>query len=121
MIDNLKWIKEGEIEILYCDLRNLKDETLIPILKELLKTIPEMGRNDLLLIFDVTNSFFNRDSFSLAVELGKAIKPYRLKSAFVGVTGAKNFLLNSILTVTNTRDFVQTFKDVEAAKTWLLK
>lgn len=121
MIENLKWIYAGEREILYCDYRNLTDKALVPILKETQTSIENLGKNDLLLIFDVTDSYFNRESFSASIELGIAIKPYRIKSSFIGVKGAKKFLLDSILTVTRTNEYVQTFNDIEAAKNWLIE
>lgn len=120
MNKHLNWISFKGKQLLYCDFRNLNTVELAAGLQDALLDIQKMGKNDLLLIFDVSNTFFNRESFSAAVEFAKGIKPFRSKSSLVGVTGGKNFLLNSLLTITNTASVVKSFDSLETAKIWMV-
>ena len=115
----LSWVSYGGKEILYCDFRNLETKDLIDGLRDSLNEIGSMNRNDLLFLFDVTDTFFERESFNVAVEFAKGVKPFRKKSALVGVTGGKKFLLNSILTITQTASQVKSFDDIDDAKKWI--
>ena len=120
MKKHLNWISYKGNEILYCDYKNLKKEELIEGLIDSGNSIKQMGKKDLLFIFDVTNTFFDRESFNVAIDFAKTIKPFRKKSTLVGVTGGKKFLLNTLLAMTQTKSYVNTFEKVGDAKEWLV-
>lgn len=120
MKKHLTSISYEEKEILYCDFTNCDKNEIISGLKSVGDEIANMGRNDLLIIFNGTNSFFDRESFAVTVEFAKALKPFRKKTALIGATGGKKFLLNSLLSITQTSAVVKPFDTLDDAKRWII-
>lgn len=108
-------------EIEYCNFSGVSKDELIKGLKDVKELLAAKGSTDLLILFDVTNTFFDKESFTMAIDFAKTIKQYRRKSALVGVTGGKKFLLNSLLTITQTSSSVKSIDDLETAKKWMIQ
>jgi hypothetical protein len=105
-------------EISYLDYRGMK-------LEEILKTIDEASKRALLenkrrlQLSNLTGVFAVPEFMNKVKEAGKKTKHLTLKSAVVGITGAKKLLLNTYITFTGAD--MKAFDDEESAKEWLIK
>ena len=110
-------------EIYFIDYSNIKTS------EEFLKTIKEtgafrekvksMGKKDLLILVDITDSYLNIEILDELKKAGRIIKDISMKEAIVGITGYKKILLQIIQTFTNLHFNV--FNTTEEAKNWLIK
>ena len=110
-------------EIYFIDYSNIKTS------EEFLKTIKEtgafrekvksMGKKDLLILVDITDSYLNIEILDELKKAGRIIKDISMKEAIVGITGYKRILLQIIQTFTNLHFNV--FNTTEEAKNWLIK
>ena len=119
MNERISFVKHSGKEILYCDFSTLMTTKIIELLDkcyELIKT-----KEDLLLLFDVTNASIFGEAFEHAKDFAKRIQPYRKKSALIGVSGPKQMLLKSILLFSGSAKKVQAFSTKEEALDWLVK
>jgi hypothetical protein len=116
-------IQYKEKEIYFIDYSNIKTS------EEFLKTIKEtgafrekvkaMGKKDLLILVDITDSYLNIEILDELKKAGRIIKDISMKEAIVGITGYKRILLQIIQTFTNLHFNV--FNTTEEAKNWLIK
>jgi hypothetical protein len=105
-------------EISYLDYRDMK-------LEDVLKTIDETTNISLqenkrrLQLSNLTGMYAVPAFMEKVKEAGKKTKHLTLKSAVVGITGAKKLLLNTYNTFTGAD--LKAFDDEESAKEWLVK
>ena len=89
-----KWIAYKEKEILYEDYTNLNGEEIairVPIFSHLEF---QMGKKDMLLIIDLSNSYASKTAVKAFTEAGKMTGHLFAKTAVLGITGIKKVLLN---------------------------
>jgi len=105
-------------EISYLDYRGMK-------LEDILKTIDEASKKALLenkrrlQLSNLTDIYAVPEFMEKVKEAGKKTKHLTIKSAVVGVTGAKKLLLNTYNMFTGAN--LKAFDDEESAKEWLIK
>lgn len=107
-------------DVHYMDFRKLYLKDFIAHLFTCLNYIRNYGKDDMLLLFDVTDASVFGESLSEAKKFAKEIIPFRKKSALIGVHGAKKVLLNSILMISNSGDKVKAFNSMDEALDWLV-
>ncbi len=114
-----KWIKYKEKDILYEDYSNLTG-------KEIAKRVPifshlelKLGKKDMLLIIDLSNSYANDGAVKAFTEAGKQTEDLFSKTAVLGITGVKKILLNVVNRLTNVN--AKPFSHIEDAKEYLIK
>ena len=114
--------KNGKI-IYYNDWKNLKTpEQFKPKIDEGNKNTEQLikeGKNDILTLTDVSNSFIYGETIKLLNEAAKLAKPITKKTATVGITGAKKTLLNGINLLTKAS--IKYFDTVDEALNWLVE
>lgn len=116
-------IQHKEKEIYFIDYSHIKTS------KEFLKTIKEagafrekvkaMGKKDLLILVDITDSHFNIEILDELKKAGRIIKEISRKEAIVGVTGYKKILLQIVQTFSDLH--FNMFNTTEEAKNWLVR
>jgi hypothetical protein len=105
-------------EISYLDYRGMK-------LEEIIKTIDEAAKSSLqenkrrLQLSNLTGVFAVPEFMEKVQEAGKKTKHLTIKSAVVGITGAKKLLLNTYNALTGAN--LKAFDDEDSAKEWLVK
>jgi len=105
-------------EISYLDYRGMK-------LEEIIKTIDETAKRSLLenkprlQLSNLTGVFAVPEFMEKVKEAGKRTKHLTLKSAVIGITGAKKLLLNTYNAFTGNN--IKVFDDEDSAKEWLVK
>ncbi|HEC36866.1 hypothetical protein LCGC14_0766630 [marine sediment metagenome] len=115
--DKMVWITHKGKEILYENYTHLSGEqiaTRVPIFSHLELN---MGKKDMLLIIDLSNSFANKDAVSAFTEAGKVTGHLFPKTAVLGITGVKKILLNVVNRLTQVN--AKPFSDIEGAKDYL--
>lgn len=111
--------KHGNEQIVYFDFRRLMAHSYIEMLEVAEEYI--INKSDLLIIFDVSGATIFGEALQKSKKFAKKIKPHRRKSSLLGVSGAKQVLLESILFFTGVRDNIKTFDTKEEAIAWLLE
>jgi len=114
----MKWIPHKGKEILYEDYSNLKGDEIairVPIFSHLEL---QMGKKDMLLIIDLSDSFANKEAVKAFTEAGKVTGEIFLKTAVLGITGVKKILLNVVNRLTQVN--AKPFSDIKAAKDYLV-
>lgn len=116
-------IQHKEKEIYFIDYSHIKTS------KEFFRTIREagafrekvkaMGKKDLLILVDITASYFNLEILDELKKAGRIIKEISSKEAIVGVTGYKKILLQIVQTFTDLH--FNMFNTTEEAKNWLVR
>ncbi|KKM16282.1 hypothetical protein LCGC14_1687390 [marine sediment metagenome] len=117
--ERLKWITYKEKEILYEDYTNLTGNEIairVPIFSHLEF---KMGKKDMLLIVDLSNSFASKAAVKAFTEAGKVTEELFSKTAVLGITGVKKILLNVVNKLTSVN--AKPFTDIESAKDYLIK
>ncbi len=114
-----KWITHKGKEILYEDYTNLNGEEIamrIPIFSHLEL---QMGKKDMLLIIDLSNSYASKAAVKGFTEAGKQTGHLFAKTAVLGITGVKKVLLNVVNRLTSVN--AKPFSDIEDAKDYLIE
>lgn len=105
-------------EISYFDYRGMKMEDILRTLDQAVtKAIQENKRR--LQLTNITGIYAVPEFMEKVQEAGKKTKHLTIKSAVVGITGAKKLLLNAYNTFTGAN--IKAFDDEESAKEWLVK
>lgn len=78
-----------------------------------------MGKKDMLLIVDLSNSFASKAAVKAFTEAGKVTESFFAKTAVLGITGVKKILLNVVNKLTNVN--AKPFSDIESAKSYLIE
>ncbi len=78
-----------------------------------------MGKKDMLLIVDLSNSFASKAAVKAFTEAGKMTEGFFAKTAVLGITGVKKILLNVVNVLTNVN--AKPFSDIENAKNYLIE
>ena len=114
-------IRYNEKEIYFIDYSNIKTS------REFLETMKEtslfrekvkaMGKNNLLILVDITNSNFNLEVLDELKKAGRIIKEITAKEAIVGITGYKKIFLQIVQTFARMQ--FKVFHSLEEAKCWL--
>ena len=115
-------IQHKDKEIYFIDYSNIKtsEEFLRTIRKAgaYREKVKALGKKDLLILVDITASYFNVEILDELKKAGRIIKEISKKEAIVGVTGYKRVLLQIIQTFTNLHFNI--FNTLEEAKNWLV-
>ncbi len=114
-----KWITYKEKEILYEDYTNPNGEEIairVPIFSHLEF---QLGKKDMLLIVDLSNSYANKAAVKAFTEAGKLTDHLFTKTAVLGITGVKKVLLNVVNKLTNVD--ARAFSNIESAKMYLIE
>ena len=114
----LKWITYKEKEILIQDYTGLQGDDIARIMPAMTDQIIKSGKNDILNIVDIRDSFGNKAAVNAFIKYSKIIRHLLKKTAALGVTGVKKVLLNTINKVSSVG--VKTFSSDQEAKEWLI-
>lgn len=80
--------------------------------------VRNLGKKDLLMLVDVSDSYIYGQAFSEIKRSGKITQSLTKKTAVVGVTGAKKTFLDMVNIFTSLN--VKAFDRIEEAKDWLV-
>jgi hypothetical protein len=105
-------------EISYLDYRGMKLEDILKTIEETTKISLQENKRRLQLS-NLTGVYAVPEFMDKVKEAGKKTKHLTIKSAVVGVTGAKKLLLGAYNAFTGAN--LKTFDDEESAKEWLVK
>ncbi len=89
MNERIFWVEKLNKKILVMKFNKLMMNDIIDHLNACYKFIEEQGKDDLLLLFDVTDASIFGDALTEAKNFAKKVQPYRKKSAVIGVTNRK--------------------------------
>ncbi|MDF1549760.1 MAG: STAS/SEC14 domain-containing protein [Bacteroidales bacterium] len=109
LADRAYWLTYKGKEMLYCDYKSLSDDEIIELIKHIEHLILNSGKNQILKVNDVRGLFVSAEVLAEIKRSSKILKPYLKKSAYVGITGAKKFLLEVVNYVSsgNAKPFVE--------------
>ena len=105
-------------EISYLDYRGMKLEEIIKTMDEATKSSLQENKRRLQLS-NLTGVFAVPEFMDKVKEAGKKTRHLTIKSAVIGITGAKKLLLTAYSTFTGIN--IKAFDDEESAKEWLVK
>ena len=114
------WIEHNGMEILYVDYSGLYDEELANATFKVNDFLKKLGKDEILILVDVRNSFANEKLTVEALKKNATIaKPYAKKTAVIGVTKTQDVILTVVNMFTGLG--VKPFNTVEEAKDWLIE
>ena len=114
------WIEHNGREILYVDYSGLYDEELANATFEVNDFFKKLGKDEILILVDVRNSFANEKLTVEALKKNATIaKPYAKKTAVIGVTKTQDVILTVVNMFTGLG--LKPFNTVEEAKDWLIE
>ncbi len=109
-------------DLVYLDYRGLKKteefKEKVTATIERTKFYKENNIKNLLVLTDLTDSFIFGDAPKYLKESTKLGKPFVMKSAVIGITGAKKIILNIINAFSGYQ--TKAFSTIEEAKDWLV-
>jgi len=119
---SLAWIEHRGVRIIYGDYRGLQGDRLAQEINQntiaVLALAKRGARNDILLLTDIRDCFFNEEAANAVTAAGKALAPYIKAVAAVGVVGLQTFLGRSFTSHSAARR--KRFDSVDEAKEWLV-
>ena len=95
-MERFRWIEHKEKRILLNDYSNQTLEEILKLQSQNQSRILGLGRDDILLLVDVSNDKATPEVVLGFKKVAKTIKPHIKKSAVVGVTRLQKILLNAI-------------------------
>jgi len=116
--ERVKWIEYKGKDILDYDYTNLQGDEFVETIKVLTDHLMNIGKEDILLLLDLTNSFTNKAVVNAFTEAGKRVRPVVKKTAVLGITGVKKVLLNVVNKLSSID--ANPFSTKEDAKEWLI-
>ncbi len=116
----MQWIEYKGTRILFADYGALRDAELVTAIKANEAAIVEMGKagmTGLRILTDTSDIVINEQAIDAFKSVTRAMRPYTLGSAIVGVTGIRKFALElvNLFSKMDTRPF----DSFEKAKDWL--
>jgi hypothetical protein len=98
LVKRIRWIKYKEKFILYFDYSNfLTSDEIIETIQAANRYVKELGKNDILLLVDVTNSIAKEDIVLDALKNNALIvKPYVKKAGVFGVAVSQGIILTLV-------------------------
>jgi len=122
MDQGAQFIEHKGKEIYYVDYSNIKsNEEFLLILKStnaFREKIKAEGKNNLLMLVDISGSFVYGEVLEQLKKAGKLTKEITAKEAVVGITGGKKIILKILQTITKMN--FRVFDTTEEAKDWLI-
>ena len=116
--ERMKWLTYKGHEILLDDYSNLKPDVFLPLINVVTDLTFKSGKENILLIVDVSNSYANKEIIAEFNVSGKRSKSLLKKTAVLGITGVKKILLNVVNRFTGLD--AKAFSSLEEAQDWLI-
>ena len=104
MDDRVRWLDYKGKRVLLSDLSNLRGQELVDVAEETERVIFEHGKKDILSLVDVTDAHVFGPSLGVLKKVRQNLYPYALKTAVIGISGAKAVLLQAVDKVTKGRE-----------------
>jgi len=116
--ERIQWIKYKDKEILYCDYRDLDENGIAGLIKEIEQVVITGNKKVLLKINDIRGLFVMASILPLLQKTSENQKSYIKKNAYVGSTGMKKLVdaLNNM-----SKLGAKSFNTVEEAMEWVVK
>ena len=112
-----KWIDYNGKEILLNDYTNLQGD-YVEIIETLTNYIMKSGKQEILLLIDLNDSYVNKAVVNGFTEAGKRVRPVVKRTAVLGITGVKKVLLNVVNKLSSID--ANPFSTEDGAKEWLV-
>jgi len=96
MDDKSFWEEYQGKKILVNDYSNLTNDEVLERIRINEKLIPGLGRDDILLLVDVSNDKGTQEIISAFKQIAKTIQPFIMKGSIVGVVGIQKVLLTAV-------------------------
>lgn len=119
MNERIFWVEKLNKKILVMKFNKLMMKDFINQLNVCFEFIEAQNRNDLLLLFDITDATVFGEALAESKLFAKKIQPFRKKSALIGITGAKRVILQSVLLFAGSSNQVKSFETSAQAELWL--
>lgn len=104
-------------KIVYTDMSGVTPEEAMSGAPELVKTVKACGENSALVLTNLKDAKYNKDSLKSMLKTQKENKPYVLKSAVIGLNGLEEVIFQTYNALADRE--IKIFKDIEEAKDWL--
>jgi PAS domain S-box-containing protein len=118
-LDRIKLIEHKGKEIIQTDFTNLKEFEYNKYIKQLLDFVIKLGKQDLLLLTDISGNYFSIDQVKFTTEAGKAFEPFIRKNAIVGLSNRQDIFLKAVKLFSGIE--LKSFENVNKAKDWLVE
>lgn len=123
--ERIKWINHKGKQIVFLDFSKLLAHEVVDMLKAVENfyevNIVKPGKNDILILSDVTGAKIFGDSLTESKRVVKKYRPYSYKSAMVGLTSAKVILLKTINMFAGEKKASKYFSGLDEAKDYLVE
>ena len=116
--ERVKWISYKGKDILYDDYTNLQGDEFVETIEALTNHLMDSGKQEILLLIDLNNSYTNKAVVNAFTEAGKKVRPVVKRTAVLGITGVKKVLLNVVNKLSSID--ANPFSTEEDAKEWLI-
>jgi hypothetical protein len=121
MVDRVKLINHNGkkiIHVTYSGLSNRNEKEFIDAIDFVTQFMLKQGR-DLLILSDFRDSTGNNIVFEKLKQASSIVKPFRKKSAVIGISGVKSIFLKGVNLFSKSN--LLAFTDLDEAKNWLVK
>jgi hypothetical protein len=117
-----KWVTYKDHKIFYQDFSGhdlLESEAVKKELEEVQAVVMREPPASMLVLSDFRETQVGKDLIDLMVASSSATKSHIKKTAVVGITGAKRFVANMLISVTGQQ--LSLFDNIEQAEEWLIQ
>jgi len=118
MENRVKWIDHKGKKILFVDYSNTTTDESLQIIKESRDVAMTQEKDSVLMLIDVTNNDYNKESWQAMREAASDTAPYTKAFAITGLEGVKRFFLKVAKIVT--KGNLNEFSSADEAKDWLV-
>jgi hypothetical protein len=122
MTKGAQFIEYKGKSIYYVDYSNIKtNDEFMSVIKQsngFREKVKSEGKNNLLMLVDISGSFVYGDVLTEIKKAGKITKEMTMKEAVVGISGGKKILLKIVQSFTNMN--LKVFDSIDEAKDWLV-
>lgn len=120
MTDRVSWIEHKGKKILYVDYSNATAEETLPAIESQKSLIMTQDKHSVLNLINVTNTGYNKQSWSEMRQAAKDTGRNTKAVAMIGVVDLKKFFFKVVKMVTKGGDKIRDFNNIEEAKDWLV-
>jgi len=117
-MDQIKWTTHKSIKICDVDYSGLNEIDLIPLIKNVEKSLLSISKKNILIILHVNNILASDPVLQAFKNTSRNLQPSIDKVAILGLRGIKKLYLSAIIKITGIE--AKAFDDIKNAKDWLV-
>ncbi|NTV51438.1 MAG: hypothetical protein HGA76_00285 [Candidatus Firestonebacteria bacterium] len=120
MAERISFITHRGHEIFYVDYASLKGQEFVDVIRACGRELQRCGKTRILLLINLENSVVTREIAGIMREDTAVTKQFVYKLAIVGANAFHRILASLVISATNNK-LMHYFKEMEAAKDWLIE